>query len=141
MKTLGRNRISRHGQPGRARRRAERLKQLLDEISALFLAAVFCAPLVAAIPNFATAPALIIVGALMCGAVASIHWNDFTDAFPAFLTLVATPLTFSIATGLSLGMISFTFLKLTTGKRQEISPTIWVFTALFILRYAFLGLH
>ena len=65
----------------------------------------------------------------MCGAVARVRWNDFTDAFPAFLTLVATPLTFSIATGLSLGMISFTFLKLATGKRREISPLIWVLTA------------
>ena len=110
-------------------------------IAALFLAVMFCAPVVAAIPNFATAPALIIVGALMCGAVARIHWDDFTDAFPAFLTLVATPLTFSIATGLSLGMISFTFLKLTSGKGREISPLIWVLTGLFILRYAFLGLH
>lgn len=77
----------------------------------------------------------------MCGAVAKVHWDDFTDAFPAFLTLVATPLTFSIATGLSLGMISFTFLKLATGKRREISPLIWILTVLFILRYAFLGLH
>ncbi|HXW16440.1 MAG TPA: NCS2 family permease [Terriglobia bacterium] len=110
-------------------------------IAGCFFAAMFCAPVIAAIPTFATAPALIIVGALMCGAVARIRWNDFTDAFPAFLTLVATPLTFSIATGLSLGMISFTFLKLTTVRWREISPLIWVLTGLFILRYAFLGLH
>ncbi len=110
-------------------------------IAGFFLAAMFCAPVIAAIPSFATAPALIIVGSLMCGAVARVRWNDFTDAFPAFLTLVATPLTFSIATGLSLGLISFTFLKLATGKRREISPLIWVLTGLFILRYAFLGLH
>jgi AGZA family xanthine/uracil permease-like MFS transporter len=108
-------------------------------IAALFFAAMFCAPLVAAIPTYATAPALILVGALMCGAVARVKWDDFTDAVPAFLTLIATPLTFSIATGLSMGMLSFTFLKLFSGRRREISPLIWVLSVLFLLRYAFLG--
>jgi AGZA family xanthine/uracil permease-like MFS transporter len=108
-------------------------------IAALFLAAMFCAPLVAAIPTYATAPALILVGALMCGAVARVRWNDFTEAFPAFLTLVATPLTFSIATGLSIGLLSFTFLKLGSGRYREITPLIWILSALFVLRYAFLG--
>jgi adenine/guanine/hypoxanthine permease len=108
-------------------------------IATLFLIAMFCAPLVAAIPAYATAPALILVGALMCGAVARVRWHDFSEAFPAFLTLVATPLTFSIATGLSLGLLSFTFIKVGTGKHREISPLIWVLTALFLLRYAFLG--
>ncbi len=108
-------------------------------IAALFLLAMFCAPLIAAIPVYATAPALILVGALMCGAVARVRWDDFSEAFPAFLTLVATPLTFSIATGLSLGMLSFTFIKLGTGKRKEISPLIWILSVLFLIRYAFLG--
>lgn len=108
-------------------------------IAAFFLIAMFCAPLVAAIPAYATAPALILVGALMCGAVARVRWNDFTEAFPAFLTLVATPLTFSIATGLSLGVLSFTFIKVGTGKYREISPLVWILSALFLLRYAFLG--
>jgi AGZA family xanthine/uracil permease-like MFS transporter len=108
-------------------------------IAAFFLIAMFCAPLVAAIPAYATAPALILVGALMCGAVARVRWDDFTEAFPAFLTMVATPLTFSIATGLSLGVLSFTFIKVGTGKVREISPLIWVLSALFLLRYAFLG--
>lgn len=108
-------------------------------IAALFLMAMFCAPLIAAIPVYATAPALILVGALMCGAVARVKWDDFSEAFPAFLTLVATPLTFSIATGLSLGMLSFTFIKLGTGRHREISPLIWVLSALFLIRYAFLG--
>ncbi len=108
-------------------------------IAGLFLAAMFCAPLVAAIPTYATAPALILVGALMCASLAKIRWDDFSDAFPAFITLVATPLTFSIATGLSLGLLSFTFLKIGVGRRREISPLIWVLTILFVLRYAFLG--
>jgi adenine/guanine/hypoxanthine permease len=108
-------------------------------IAAFFLVAMFCAPLVAAIPGYATAPALILVGALMCGAVARVHWDDFSEAFPAFLTVIATPLTFSIATGLSLGMLSFTFIKVGTGRYREISPLIWVLSVLFLLRYAFLG--
>jgi len=108
-------------------------------IAALFIVAMFGAPMVAAIPSYATAPALILVGSLMCGAVARVQWNDFTDSVPAFLTLIAIPLTFSIATGLSLGLLSFTFLKLFTGRTAEISPLIWVLSALFLLRYAFLG--
>src|ERR1700730_4027223 len=71
--------------------------------------------------------------------VLRVRWDDFSEAFPAFLTLVATPLTFSIATGLSLGLLSFTFVKLGTGRRREISPLIWVLSVLFLLRYAFLG--
>jgi AGZA family xanthine/uracil permease-like MFS transporter len=108
-------------------------------IAALFVVAMFCAPIVAVIPGYATAPALILVGALMCGSVAKIKWNDFTDSVPAFLTLIATPLTFSIATGLSFGLLSFTFLKLFAGRRKEISPLIWVLSALFLMRYVFLG--
>ncbi|HUL16643.1 MAG TPA: NCS2 family permease [Terriglobales bacterium] len=108
-------------------------------IAGLFLGAMFCAPLVAAIPAYATAPALILVGALMCGAVARVRWNDFTEAFPAFLTIVATPLTFSIATGLSLGLLSYTFVKIGSGRTREITPLIWVLSGLFLLRYVFLG--
>jgi len=108
-------------------------------IAGLFVAAIFCAPLVAAVPTYATAPALILVGALMCASLAKVHWDDFTEAFPAFITTVATPLTFSIATGLSLGLLSFTFIKIGTGKLRQISPLIWVLSALFLLRFAFLG--
>jgi adenine/guanine/hypoxanthine permease len=108
-------------------------------IAGLFFIAMFCAPLVAAIPTYATAPALILVGALMCGSIAKVRWDDFSEAFPAFLTLVATPLTFSIATGLSLGLLSFTCLKIGAGKYRDISPLIWVLSAIFLLRFAFLG--
>jgi adenine/guanine/hypoxanthine permease len=108
-------------------------------IAGLFLAAMFCAPLVAAIPSYATAPALILVGALMCGSLAKIQWDDFSETFPAFLTLVGTPLTFSIATGLSLGLLSFTCIKVGTGKYRDISPLIWVLSVIFLLRFAFLG--
>ncbi len=102
-------------------------------IAVLFLMAMFCSPLVAAIPTYATAPALVLVGVLMSGAVARIRWDDFSEAFPAFLTLVATPLTFSIATGLSLGVLSFTFVKLGSGRHREVSPLIWVLSILFLM--------
>src|SRR5581483_11034811 len=108
-------------------------------IAALFVLAMFCAPIVAAIPPYATAPVLVLVGALMCSAIARVNWDDFTDSVPAFLTLIVTLLTFSIATGLSLGLLSFTFLKLLTGRRKEISALIWVLSVLFLLRYIFLG--
>jgi AGZA family xanthine/uracil permease-like MFS transporter len=108
-------------------------------IAGLFLCAMFCAPLVAAIPVYATAPALIFVGALMCGVVAKIKWDDLSEALPAFLTLVVTPLTFSIATGLSLGLLSYTLVKLGSGRSREISPLIWILAGLFLLRYIFLS--
>jgi len=108
-------------------------------VAVLFLLAAFCAPLAAAIPGYATAPALILVGALMTESIARVEWAEFTEAIPAFVTLVATPLTFSIATGLSLGLISYTLVKVAAGKFREISPVIWILTALFILRYVYLA--
>jgi adenine/guanine/hypoxanthine permease len=110
-------------------------------IAALFLAALFCAPLASAIPGYATAPVLILVGALMCQSVSRVRWDDFSEAFPAFLTVLATPLTFSVATGLSLGLISYTLVKVGAGRRREISPLIWILTALFLLRYAYLAIE
>ena len=108
-------------------------------LGGLFLLAVFFAPLAAAIPGYATAPALIVVGALMTESIGRVAWADFTDAIPAFVTLLATPLTFSIATGLSLGLISYTLVKVAAGKFREISPVIWILTVLFIFRYAYLA--
>jgi AGZA family xanthine/uracil permease-like MFS transporter len=68
-----------------------------------------------------------------------VRWSEFTEALPAFITMVATPLTFSIATGLSLGLISYTLIKVAAGKVREISPLIWILTVLFILRYVYLA--
>jgi AGZA family xanthine/uracil permease-like MFS transporter len=100
---------------------------------------VFFSPVVAVIPAFATAPALILVGALMTQSIAKVKWEEYTDAFPAFVTMVATPLTFSIATGLSLGLISFTVVKVAAGKSREVSLLLWILTVLFILRYIYLA--
>jgi adenine/guanine/hypoxanthine permease len=108
-------------------------------VAALFLLAAFFAPLAAAIPGYATAPALILVGALMTESIARVDWKEFTEAIPAFVTLLATPLTFSIATGLSLGLISYTLVKVAAGKFREVSLVIWILTALFILRYVYLA--
>jgi AGZA family xanthine/uracil permease-like MFS transporter len=108
-------------------------------VAGLFLLAAFCSPLAAAIPAYATAPALILVGALMTESIARVEWGEFTEAIPAFVTLLATPLTFSIATGLSLGLISYTLVKVAAGKFREVSILIWILTALFILRYIYLA--
>ena len=108
-------------------------------VAALFLLAVFFAPIAGAIPGFATAPALILVGALMTQSIAHVAWADFTEAFPAFLTVLAMPLTFSIATGLSLGVIAYTIVKVGTGRFREVSVVLWILTVLFILRYAYLA--
>ncbi|HXZ14221.1 MAG TPA: NCS2 family permease [Candidatus Sulfotelmatobacter sp.] len=108
-------------------------------VAALFLVAVFFSPIATAIPGFATAPALIVVGALMTESVAYVRWADFTEAFPAFVTVLATPLTFSIATGLSLGVISYAVVKIAAGKFREVSVLLWILTGLFILRYIYLA--
>jgi AGZA family xanthine/uracil permease-like MFS transporter len=108
-------------------------------VAALFLAAMFCAPLATAIPAYATAPALILVGVFMSQSIAQVKWQDFTEALPSFITMLATPLAFSIATGLSLGLISYTVVKLAAGKVREINAVIWILTVLFILRYVYLA--
>ena len=108
-------------------------------IAALFLLAAFCSPLATAIPAFATAPALVLVGALMTQSIARVDWHEFSEALPAFITALATPLTFSIATGLSLGLICYTVVKVAAGKFREISVLVWVLTGLFILRYIYLA--
>jgi adenine/guanine/hypoxanthine permease len=108
-------------------------------VAALFMLATFCSPLAKAIPAYATAPALILVGVLMTQSIAQINWQDFSEAVPAFITIVATPLTFSIATGLSLGLISYTVVKIAAGKIREINVLVWILTVLFILRYIYLA--
>jgi AGZA family xanthine/uracil permease-like MFS transporter len=108
-------------------------------VAVLFLLAVFFSPIAGAIPPIATAPALIIVGALMISAVKTIDWDDLTEAIPAFLTILAMPLTFSIANGLALGFIFYPLLKVLTGRWREASPLVYVLAALFILRYVYLG--
>jgi AGZA family xanthine/uracil permease-like MFS transporter len=106
---------------------------------ALFLVALFVAPLVGAIPAAATAPALIIVGSLMMSVVAEIEWSDPEVAIPAFLTMTAIPLTFSIANGLAFGFTAFTLLKVMRGKFREVNWFVYLLTALFMARFWYLA--
>ena len=104
----------------------------------LFAAALFLAPLVGAIPTFATAPALILVGALMVGCAARISWDEPSIAIPAFLTIITIPLTYSIATGLSLGIVSFAIFGLFTGKASWRQWMLYVLAILFLIRLLYL---
>ena len=105
----------------------------------LFLVALFVAPLVASIPAAATAPALILVGALMISAVTEIEWADPMVAVPAFLTLITIPLTFSIANGLAFGITSFAILRLLRGQAKWSDWMLFVLAALFILRFIYMS--
>jgi AGZA family xanthine/uracil permease-like MFS transporter len=98
----------------------------------LFLLSMFVAPIALAIPGAATAPALIIVGVMMASALLDINLNDFSEAFPAVLTAIMMPFTFSIATGLALGFIAYTVLNLVTGKAGRVHWMMYVLSAFFI---------
>ena len=104
----------------------------------MFLLALFFSPLFAIIPSQATAPALIIVGLFMMSPIKEIDLGDFTEAIPAFLTIVMMPFAYSIAEGIVFGMISYVVLKLITGKHKDISVIMYILAALFILKYIFL---
>ncbi|WP_455616245.1 NCS2 family permease [Eisenbergiella sp.] len=106
----------------------------------LFLLALIFSPLFLTIPSFATAPALIIVGFYMMGAVVKINFEDMSEAIPAFLCIIAMPLAYSISEGIAIGVISWTLLNLLTGKAKDkkISILMYVLTVLFILKYIFL---
>jgi adenine/guanine/hypoxanthine permease len=105
----------------------------------LFLAALWLAPLVGAIPAAATAPALIVVGSMMMTTVAEIRWADPMISIPAFLTMLAIPLTFSIANGLAFGFTSYTLLKVLRGQFREVNWLVYALTLLFIVRFVYLG--
>lgn len=108
-------------------------------VGLLFLATLFLAPLVALIPTAATAPALVLVGALMMGSVAEVDWADPEAAIPAFLTILVIPLSYSIANGLAFGLTAHAALKLLRGKARRSDWLLFVLGALFILRFVYLG--
>lgn len=101
--------------------------------AALFLLALFFAPLIGIVPGYATAPALIIVGVYMFKNIKQINFADFSESIPAFLTIILMPLTYSISTGLSFGFIAYVLLKAITGKFDEISWLMWIIAALSVL--------
>jgi AGZA family xanthine/uracil permease-like MFS transporter len=105
----------------------------------LFIVALLVAPLIGAVPQAATAPALIIVGSLMMSHVGEIPWSNTAIAIPAFLTILTIPLTFSIATGLSFGFTAYAVLKLVRGEFSKGDWLVYVLAALFIARFVYLG--
>lgn len=108
-------------------------------VGVLFLLAMFLWPLASAIPAAATAPALILVGALMLEGLRHVDWDDVTESIPAFLTIIAMPLTFSIANGVSWGVISLCGIKLLSGRGREVSPILYAVAALLLARYIWLA--
>ena len=104
----------------------------------LFILSLFFAPLFIAVPTQATSPVLIIVGVMMASSLKEIDFNDFTNAIPAFLTLAMMPFAYSIADGIIFGIISYTILKLATGKSKEINIYLVILSILFVLKFVFI---
>lgn len=104
----------------------------------LFLLSLFLSPIFLAIPSFATAPALIIVGFYMLGAVTEIDFKDATEGIPAFICIIAMPFFYSISEGIAMGVISYVALNLLTGKGKKTGPVMAVLAILFILKYIFM---
>jgi AGZA family xanthine/uracil permease-like MFS transporter len=107
-------------------------------VGLLFTASIVFWPLAAAIPAAATAPALIIVGALMLDGLRAIEWDDYPVLISSFLTVVMMPLTFSIANGVSFGVISYAAIMLLSGRGKRVDPLLYVVAALLVVRYAWL---
>jgi AGZA family xanthine/uracil permease-like MFS transporter len=108
-------------------------------VGLLFLCTLFFAPLVQAIPAAATAPALILVGALMMGSLAEVEWADPGAAIPAFLTVIMIPLTYSIANGLAFGITSHAVLKLVRGQARPADWLVYLLAALCVARFIYLA--
>jgi AGZA family xanthine/uracil permease-like MFS transporter len=103
----------------------------------LFLACVFISPIAGIVPKEATASALIVVGFLMFLVTSEIPWNDFELAFPALLTMVVMPFTYSITNGVGIGFIAYALIKLLRGKAREVHPLLAVTAVLFAVYFVF----
>lgn len=108
-------------------------------VGILFLGALFIAPLAGSVPAYATAPALLYVAGLMMRELIDVEWGDITEAVPAALTTLAMPFTYSIATGLAFGFISYVVLKACTGRIRQIHPAAWLVAILFLIRFAYVA--
>ena len=102
--------------------------------AALFALALFLSPIFLIVPTAATAPALIIVGLFMVNSVLKINFDDFTEALPAYLTMIMMPFTYSIAQGIVYGMLAFVLIKVLAGKPKDVSATVYVIGAIFLLK-------
>ncbi|MEZ9720613.1 NCS2 family permease [Vibrio splendidus] len=108
-------------------------------VGVLFLAAIFLSPLAGMIPAYATSGALIYVAFVMMSSMQHVDWKDFTNGAPAAITALMMPLTFSIANGIGLGFITYTVLKLATGKTKDVSISMYFLAAIFIAKLVFIG--
>lgn len=108
-------------------------------VGVLFLLVLFFAPLAGMIPPYATAGAIFYVAVLMLFTLKEIDWEDLTESSPVAVVLLLTPLTFSIADGIALGFITYTFAKLVSGRHREISIAVWVLTAILLAKFIFLS--
>ena len=106
-------------------------------VAALFLLSLFLSPLAGAVPAFATAPALFFVAVLMTSGLVQVNWEDLTEAAPVVVTALVMPLTFSIANGIALGFITWTAIKLLSGRWRDLNPSLYVLSALFIVKLGF----
>ena len=106
-------------------------------VAICFALALFLGPLFLAIPAAATGPALVIVGVMMCTHTTGVEWEDYTEAIPAFVTLLMMPLSYSISDGIMLGMIMYVLMKVGLGRKglRQINPMMWVLFVIFVLRY------
>ncbi len=104
-------------------------------VAVLFLLSLFFAPLISVIQTYATAPALILVGCLMMQELSDINFKDLSEGLPAFLTIMAMPLTYSIATGFGVGFISYALLKTVCGRGREVGLTMWIIAACFAINF------
>ena len=108
-------------------------------VGVLMLACLIFSPLVQSIPGFATAPALLYVGAQMLRSAREIDWDDMTEAAPAFLTIVFMPFTYSIADGIAFGFISYAVIKLLCNRVKDVPPMVWIVAILWALKFWFMG--
>ena len=108
-------------------------------VAVLFLACLFFAPLAGAVPAYATAPALFYVACLMLRELTELDWDDLTEVVPACVTALLMPFTYSIATGVSCGFITYAALKLFAGRAREVKPIVWVIAAVFLFKFVETG--
>ena len=108
-------------------------------VGVLMLACLIFSPLIQSIPGFATAPALLYVGAQMLRSAREIDWDDMTEAAPAFLTIVFMPFTYSIADGIAFGFISYAVIKLLCNRVKDVPPMVWIVAVLWELKFWYLG--
>ncbi|TLU66339.1 NCS2 family permease [Thalassotalea litorea] len=106
-------------------------------VAILFLLALFFSPLASMVPAYATAGPLFFVGVLMVAGLVNVKWDDLMDAVPVTVIVVTMPLTFSIADGIAFGFISYAGVRIFSGRLNEISPAVWLLSALFIAKFAF----